>query len=154
MQKSTETSKQEYLLRENPDRFVIFPIKHADIWEYYKKAEGSFWTAEEVDLKQDKVDWKLKLNDDERHYVKMILAFFAATDGIVNENLAERFMAEVQLSEARSFYGFQIAMENIHGETYSILIDTLIKDADEKEYLFKAIQNIPSISKLSILVPL
>lgn len=138
----------EYLLTENPNRFVIFPIKHNDIWMMYKKAVSSFWVAEEIDLKQDKVDWK-KLTDDDRHYIKMILAFFAATDGIVNENLAERFMSEIQIPEVRCVYGMQIAMENIHGETYSILIDTLIKDPVERDYLFKAIHNIPSIKKLS-----
>jgi ribonucleotide reductase beta subunit family protein with ferritin-like domain len=138
----------EYLLTENPNRFVIFPIKHNDIWMMYKKAISSFWVAEEIDLKQDKVDWK-KLSDNDRHYIKMILAFFAATDGIVNENLAERFMSEIQIPEVRCVYGIQIAMENIHGETYSILIDTLIKDPTERDYLFKAIHNIPSIKKLS-----
>ncbi len=115
----------EPLLRENKDRFVIFPIQHNDIWSFYKKHEASFWTAEEIDLHADLVDWATKLNDDERYFVKHVLAFFAASDGIVNENLAENFLHEVQYTEARFFYGFQIAMENIHSETYSLLIDTL-----------------------------
>lgn len=140
--------QDEYILKENEERFVIFPIKHQDIWDYYKFAEGSFWKAEELDLKQDPIDWE-KLHKDEQHFIKMILAFFAAADGIVNENLAERFMAEVQLPEIRCFYGFQIMMENIHGEVYSLLIDTLIKDKEEQKYLFDAIHNIPSIKKLS-----
>lgn len=139
----------EYLLTENPSRFTIFPIKHVDIWQAYKIAQGCFWKAEEIDLKQDLRDWAHSLDDDERHFIKMILAFFASADGIVNENLAERFMTEVQLSEARSFYGFQIMMENIHGEVYSLLIDTLIADTKEKQYLFDAIHNIPTITKLS-----
>lgn len=142
------SDKNEYLLRENPDRFVLFPIKHHDIWEYYKKAFASFWKPEEVDLKQDLVDWK-KLDKDEKHFIKMVLAFFAAADGIVNENLAERFMTEIQIPESRCFYGFQIMMENVHGEVYSQLIDTLVKDRKEQDYLFKAVQNIPSVSKLS-----
>ena len=114
----------EPLLKENKDRFVIFPIQHDDIWQFYKKHEASFWTAEEIDLHADLVDWADKLNDDERYFIKHVLAFFAASDGIVNENLAENFLHEVQYTEARFFYGFQIAMENIHSETYSLLIDT------------------------------
>ena len=117
--------QQEPLLQENKDRFVIFPIEHHDIWEWYKKCEASFWTAEEIDLHQDLNDWSSKLNDDERFFIKHILAFFAASDGIVNENLAENFVNEVQYSEAKFFYGFQIMMENIHSETYSLLIDTV-----------------------------
>lgn len=135
----------EPILVKNKDRFVIFPIQHDDIWQFYKKAEASFWTAEEIDLAQDLTDWNEKLNDDEKHFIKHILAFFAASDGIVNENLAENFLAEVQYSEASFFYGFQIAMENIHSETYSLLIDTYIKDSKEKDYLFNAVDNIPCV---------
>lgn len=135
----------EPILKENRDRFVIFPIKHHDIWEFYKKEEASFWTAEEIDLSQDIDDWENKLNDDERYFIKHILAFFAASDGIVNENLAENFLSEVQYPEAKFFYGFQIMMENIHSETYSLLIDTYIKDTKEKDHLFKAIDNFDAI---------
>lgn len=139
--------QQEPLLTENPNRFVIFPIKHPDIWDMYKVAEASFWTAEELDLNEDKKDWATKLNDDERHFIKHILAFFAASDGIVNENLAVNFANEVQYPEARFYYGFQIMMENIHSETYSLLIDTFITDTKEKDYLFNALETIPSIAK-------
>ncbi|MBC8754248.1 ribonucleotide-diphosphate reductase subunit beta [Kordia sp. YSTF-M3] len=141
------SSAIEPILQENKDRFVIFPIKHADIWEWYKKSEASFWTAEEIDLHQDLTDWTTKLNDDERYFIKHILAFFAASDGIVNENLAENFVNEVQYSEAKFFYGFQIMMENIHSETYSLLIDTYVKDEKEKNMLFQAIDNFPAIKK-------
>ena len=137
----------EPILKENKDRFVIFPIKHHDLWEWYKKCEASFWTAEEIDLHQDLTDWSTKLNDDERYFVKHILAFFAASDGIVNENLAENFVNEVQYSEAKFFYGFQIMMENIHSETYSLLIDTYVKDDKEKDQLFRAIEVFPAIKK-------
>ncbi len=137
----------EPILVENTDRFVLFPIKHADIWKFYKKAEASFWTAEEIDLSQDTVDWENKLNDDERHFIKHVLAFFAASDGIVNENLAINFLNEVQYPEARCFYGFQVMMENIHSETYSLLIDTYIKDNAEKNHLFKAIDTLPCVKK-------
>ena len=137
----------EPILKENKDRFVIFPIKHHDLWEWYKKCEASFWTAEEIDLHQDLTDWSTKLNDDERYFVKHILAFFAASDGIVNENLAENFVNEVQYSEAKFFYGFQIMMENIHSETYSLLIDTYVKDDAEKDRLFNAIEVFPAIKK-------
>jgi len=137
----------EPILEENEDRFVIFPIKHHDLWEWYKKCEACFWTAEEIDLHQDLTDWNNKLNDDERYFIKHILAFFAASDGIVNENLAENFVNEVQYSEAKFFYGFQIMMENIHSETYSLLIDTYVKDDKEKNILFKAIENFPAIKK-------
>ena len=137
----------EPILKENKDRFVIFPIKHHDLWEWYKKCEASFWTAEEIDLHQDLTDWKTKLNDDERYFIKHILAFFAASDGIVNENLAENFVNEVQYSEAKFFYGFQIMMENIHSETYSLLIDTYVKDDAEKDKLFIAIETFPAIKK-------
>ena len=137
----------EPILKENKDRFVIFPIQHHDIWEWYKKSEASFWTAEEIDLHQDLTDWNEKLTDDERYFIKHILAFFAASDGIVNENLAENFVNEVQYSEAKFFYGFQIMMENIHSETYSLLIDTYVKDETEKDKLFNAIENFPAIKK-------
>ena len=137
----------EHILKENPGRFVMFPLKYHDIWEKYKTAEHSFWTAEEIDLAQDLTDWNEKLNDDERHYIKNVLAFFAASDGIVNENLAENFLKEVQYAEAKSFYGFQIAMENVHSETYSLLIDTYIKDPKERDHLFNAIDTVPSVKK-------
>ena len=138
---------KEHILEENKSRFVMFPIKYNDIWEMYKTAEHSFWTAEEIDLAQDLTDWNDKLNDDEKHYIKNVLAFFAASDGIVNENLAENFLKEVQYAEAKSFYGFQISMENIHSETYSLLIDTYIKDDKEKDHLFNAIDTVPSVKK-------
>ena len=140
-------SAVEPILEKNEGRFVIFPIQHHDIWEWYKKSEASFWTAEEIDLHQDLTDWTSKLNDDERYFIKHILAFFAASDGIVNENLAENFVNEVQYSEAKFFYGFQIMMENIHSETYSLLIDTYVKDDAEKDQLFNAIENFPAIKK-------
>ena len=136
----------EPILKENPNRFVLFPIQHDDIWAWYKKSEASFWTAEEIDLSADLVDWQ-KLNDDEKHFVKHVLAFFAASDGIVNENLAENFVSEVQYTEAKFFYGFQIMMENIHSETYSLLIDTYIEDTKEKDYLFNAIENLDCVKK-------
>lgn len=137
----------EPILAENKDRFVIFPIRHDDIWQFYKKAEASFWTAEEVDLSADRNDWQQKLNDDERFFISRILAFFAASDGIVNENLAINFLQEVQYPEARCFYGFQIMMENIHSEMYSLLIDTYIKDAKEKDHLLRAVETIPCVQK-------
>ena len=137
----------EPILVENPNRFVLFPIKHDDIWQFYKLQEACFWTAEEIDLSADLVDWNNKLNDNERHFVKHVLAFFAASDGIVNENLAENFVSEVQYTEAKFFYGFQIMMENIHSETYSLLIDTYINDPKEKDYLFNAIENMPCVKK-------
>ncbi len=140
-------SQIEPILQENKNRFVIFPIKHHDIWEWYKKMEASFWTAEEIDLHQDLTDWNNKLNDDERYFIKHILAFFAASDGIVNENLAENFVNEVQYAEAKFFYGFQIMMENIHSETYSLLIDTYVKDETEKAELFNALEVFPAIAK-------
>ena len=140
-------SAVEPILEKNDGRFVIFPIQHHDIWEWYKKSEASFWTAEEIDLHQDLTDWTSKLNDDERYFIKHILAFFAASDGIVNENLAENFVNEVQYSEAKFFYGFQIMMENIHSETYSLLIDTYVKNDVEKDKLFNAIENFPAIKK-------
>ena len=137
----------EPILQENPNRFVLFPIEHDDIWQFYKKSEANFWTAEEIDLAQDLTDWDQKLNDNERHFIKHVLAFFAASDGIVNENLAENFVSEVQYTEAKFFYGFQIMMENIHSETYSLLIDTYIKDLKEKDYLFNAIENLDCVKK-------
>lgn len=137
----------EPILKENKDRFVLFPIKHREIWEMYKKAEASFWTAEEIDLSQDQQDWDNKLNNDEKHFIKHVLAFFAASDGIVNENLAINFMNEVQYPEARCFYGFQIMMENIHSETYSLLIDSYIKDPAEKSKLFHAIDTVDCVKK-------
>ena len=124
----------------------MFPVKYDDVWRYYKKAEASFWTAEEVDLSDDKKHWET-LTDDERHFVSHVLAFFAASDGIVLENLAVRFMRDVQIPEARAFYGFQIAIENIHSEMYSLLIDTYIRDTKEKQFLFRAIENIPCVGK-------
>jgi len=138
--------KDEPLLKENPRRFVILPIQYDAIWKMYKKAEASFWTAEEVDLSKDINDWN-NLKEEERYFVKHVLAFFAASDGIVNENLVEKFMQEVQVPEARCFYGFQIAIENIHSEMYSLLIDTYIKDPAEKENLFNAIETVPAVKK-------
>lgn len=158
----------EPLLQENPGRFVLFPIKYHEVsislifyshitacirsnmpqvWEMYKKAQASFWTAEEIDLSKDLHDWNNRLNDDERFFVSHVLAFFAASDGIVNENLVERFSSEVQIPEARCFYGFQIMIENIHSETYSLLIDTYVSDPRQRTYLFNAIDNIPCIRK-------
>lgn len=137
----------EPILADNKDRFVIFPIKHDDIWQFYKKAEASFWTAEEVDLSPDMNDWQNKLNNDERFFISHILAFFAASDGIVNENLAINFLQEVQYPEARCFYGFQIMIENIHSEMYSLLIDTYIKDNKEKDHLLRAVDTIPCVQK-------
>jgi len=137
----------EPILQENKNRFVLFPIEHDDIWQFYKRAEASFWTAEEIDLSPDQIDWENKLNDDERHFIKHILAFFASSDGIVNENLAENFLSEVQYTEAKFFYGFQITIENIHSETYSLLIDTYIKDAAEKARLFNAIDTLDCVRK-------
>lgn len=137
----------EPILKENPDRFVLFPIVHDDIWRMYKQSEASFWTAEEIDLQQDLIDWETKLTNDEKHFIKHVLAFFAASDGIVNENLAVNFIAEVQYTEAKFFYGFQIMMENIHSETYSLLIDTYIKDNTEKDYLLHAIDNLECVKR-------
>lgn len=138
--------QEEPILKENKDRFVLFPIVQPDIWKFYKQAEASFWTAEEIDLSQDLTDWK-NLNDGERHFITHVLAFFAASDGIVNENLAEHFVSEVQYTEAKFFYGFQIAIENIHSETYSLLIDTYVKDAKEKDKLFHAIETMDCVKK-------
>lgn len=137
----------EHILQEDPTRFVLFPIKHHDIWKMYKTHKAAFWTAEEIDLAQDLTDWRENLNDDERHFVKHVLAFFAASDGIVNENLAINFLNEVQYAEARCFYGFQVMMENIHSETYSLLIDTYITDPKEKDMLFNAIDTVPAVKR-------
>ena len=137
---------EEPILKENKDRFVLFPITHNDIWQFYKKAEASFWTAEEIDLGQDQKDWD-SLNEGEQHFIKHVLAFFAASDGIVNENLAENFVSEVQYTEAKFFYGFQIAIENIHSETYSLLIDTLVKNNKEKDSLFNAIDTMDCVKR-------
>ena len=136
----------EPMLQENMNRFVLFPIQHAEIWEMYKLHAAAFWTAEEIDLAEDAKDWK-KLNDNERHFLKHVLAFFAASDGIVNENLVTNFADEVQWPEARCFYGFQIMMENIHAETYSLLIDAYIDDPNEKDHLFNALETVPSVKK-------
>ncbi|KAL6095449.1 rrm2 [Pungitius sinensis] len=144
--KKSRNEEEEPLLKENPRRFVIFPIKYHDIWQMYKKAEASFWTAEEVDLSKDLQHWE-SLKDDERFFISHVLAFFAASDGIVNENLVERFLQEVQVTEARCFYGFQIAMENIHSEMYSLLINSYIKEPSEREYLFNAIETLPCVKK-------
>src|SRR6187551_17465 len=136
----------EPILKENPNRFVLLPIQYDNVWKMYKQAQASFWTAEEIDLSSDQKDWE-NLNDGERHFISHVLAFFAASDGIVNENLAVNFMSEVQLPEARCFYGFQIMMENIHSETYALLIDTYIKDPKEKHKLFHAVDTIPAVKK-------
>jgi ribonucleoside-diphosphate reductase subunit M2 len=138
---------EDPLLKQTSDRYVMFPIQDDTIWKMYKKQVDCFWRAEEVDLSKDLVDWEHKLNNDEKYFISMVLAFFAASDGIVLENLAVRFMSDVQLSEARAFYGFQIAMENIHSEMYSILIDTFIKDSLQRDKLFGAIDHFPCIAK-------
>jgi len=139
-------SVQEPLLQDNPNRYVMFPIKDHDIWQLYKKMFDCMWRAEEIDLSKDMVHWEA-LTDNERHFIKMVLAFFAASDGIVVENLGMRFLSEVQLPEARTAYGFQLMMENVHSETYSLLIDTYIKDKDEKTQLFEALNNFECIKK-------
>ncbi|KAJ3736500.1 ribonucleotide reductase [Lentinula guzmanii] len=141
---TSRTEDDEPLLKGSQKRFVLFPIQFKDM---YKKAEASFWTSEEIDLSHDLVDWNQRLNNKERHFITHVLAFFAASDGIVNENLVERFSNEVQTAEARCFYGFQIMMENIHSETYSLLIDTYVKDVQQREYLFDAIETIPCIKR-------
>jgi len=139
-----ELEKSDPLLMENPHRWVMFPIQYPEVWEMYKKHEASFWTAEEIDLSQDTKDWD-KLSDSERHFIKHVLAFFAASDGIVLENLAAQFSTEVQIPEARAFYGFQIAMENIHSETYSLLIEQYIREPSEKEQIFNASETMPAV---------
>lgn len=144
---SNTSLMEEPILKDDPNRFVIFPIKHNDIWQMYKTQQAMIWTAEELDLSSDTNDWENKLNDDERYFIKHVLAFFAASDGIVNENLAENFLSEVQYAEAKFFYGFQIMMENVHSETYSLLIDTYIKDSKEKNYLFNAIETFPPVQR-------
>jgi ribonucleoside-diphosphate reductase subunit M2 len=145
-QHSADDVDSEPLLKPSASRFVIFPIKYNDIWMMYKKAEASFWTVEEVDLSKDIGDWE-RLKPEERNFISHVLAFFAASDGIVNENLVERFSNEVQIPEARFFYGFQIAVENIHSEMYSMLIDTYIRDQKERNRLFNAIEHVPCIKK-------
>ncbi|MGL4767224.1 MAG: ribonucleotide-diphosphate reductase subunit beta [Formosimonas sp.] len=135
----------EPILAHNPDRFVLLPIQHPNLWQQYKRQKACFWTAQEIDLEPDLVDWR-KLTDGERHFISHVLAFFAASDGIVNENLAVNFMKEVQIPEARCFYGFQVAMENIHSETYALLIDTYIQNEEEKNRLFHAIDTIPAVT--------
>ena len=136
----------EEILKENPNRYVLFPIQHKPIWDMYKKAVAVFWTVEEIDFSKDYEDWK-KLSENDKYFIKNILAFFAGSDGIVLENLADRFMSEIQIPEARCFYGFQIAIENIHSECYSLMIDNYVKDIDEKNKLLNAIQTIPCVSK-------
>jgi ribonucleoside-diphosphate reductase beta chain len=147
--KKEDTNKKymENILKPNSKRFSLLPVQHHDIWKMYKTAEASFWTAEEIDLAQDVSHWREKLNDNERYFIKHVLAFFNNSDGIVNENLAANFFNQVQYPEARCFYGFQLMMENIHGETYSLLIDTYITDREEKEHLFNAIETVPSVKK-------
>ena len=140
----SESDKKEPILRENRKRFVTFPIQYPETWRFYKKAEASFWTAEEVDLGSDLQDWE-RLTPEEKFFIMNVLAFFAASDGIVNENLCQRFMSEVQLPEARSFYGFQIAIENIHSEMYSLLIDTYVRDAEDKAKLFNALEDVACV---------
>jgi len=137
----------ELLLAPNPNRFVVLPIQHPEVWAMYKKAQASFWTVEEVDLGKDAADWDTKLTDDERYFIKHVLAFFAASDGIVNENLVERFMAEVQLPEARCFYGIQVMIENVHSEMYARLIEAYVHDAAERQTLFRAIDTFPAIKE-------
>lgn len=143
---SVATDSLEPLLRPENSRYVIYPIRHDDIWKHYKRSEASFWVAEEVDLSKDLDDW-VKLNDDERHYIKYVLAFFAASDGIVNVKLASRFLNEVQALEARYFYSLQMMIENVHSEMYSMLIDTYITDTDEKKRLFNAVNSMASIGE-------
>jgi ribonucleoside-diphosphate reductase beta chain len=137
----------EKILQEDPKRFVLFPIKHPEIWEMYKIHQAANWTAQEIDLVQDLTDWRENLNDDEKYFIKHVLAFFAASDGIVNENLAVNFLSEVQYPEARCFYGFQTMIENVHAETYSLLIDTYITNSKEKDDLFNAIDTIPAVKR-------
>jgi len=144
--KFRELEKSDPLLMDNPNRWVMFPIKYPEVWEMYKKHEASFWTAEEIDLSSDMKDWE-KMSDSEQHFIKHVLAFFAASDGIVLENIGAQFGVEVQIPEARAFYGFQMAMENIHSETYSLLIEQYIKDPAEKENLFNAIHTMPAVAE-------
>ncbi|KAG1448998.1 hypothetical protein G6F56_008781 [Rhizopus delemar] len=144
---SLKHREEEEILRDNTRRFCLFPIKYHEIWQFYKKAEASFWTAEEIDLSKDPLDWETKMTENERFFISRILAFFASSDGIVNENLVQNFCDEVKIPEAKCFYGFQIMMENVHAETYSLLIDTYIKDLWDKEMLFSAIDTIPCIKR-------
>ncbi|KAI9103177.1 ribonucleoside-diphosphate reductase subunit M2 B [Phlyctochytrium arcticum] len=137
----------EPLLRPSSNRFVLYPIQYPDIWKFYKRAVASFWTVEEVDLAKDRSDWTEKLSDNERFFITRVLAFFAASDGIVNENLVERFAKDVQIPEARHFYEFQVMIENVHSEMYSQLIDTYVQDAGERQFLFEALDTIPCIRK-------
>lgn len=146
---SAKKDEDEFLLKKNNKRFVLFPIEHNDIYQMYKKAESSFWTANEIDLVKDISDWD-KLTEDEQHFIKNVIGFFAGSDGIVMENLATRFMNEIQIPEARAFYSYQIFNESIHSETYSLLIDTYIKDNNEKERIFNSIENIPSVAKKAL----
>lgn len=141
-----ENTEDEPLLRENPNRFVLFPIRYPDLWQKYKEAEASIWTVSDIDLSADAKDWE-NLTNDERHFIKHVLAFFAASDGIVMENLAARFMGDVKVPEARAFYAFQIAVENIHSETYSLLLDTYIREPGEKDRMFRAIETVPAVQK-------
>ena len=142
-----EERQREPLLRPTPERFCMFPVRYAAIWKMYKQAEASFWTAEEIDLSEDTLDWTRKLADDERHFIKHVLAFFASSDGIVLENLAVRFMGDVQVPEARAFYGFQIAIENVHSETYSLLLQQYVSDPAERQKLFAAVETVPCIAR-------
>lgn len=142
-----DTTSNEPILSKNDSRFVIFPIQQDDIWAAYKNAQAKIWTAEEIDLSQDITDWNNRLNDDERFYIENVLAFFAASDGIVNQNLAANFVNEVQYTEAMFYYGFQIMMENVHSETYSLLIDTYVKDVEKRDKLFNALERLPSVKK-------
>jgi len=144
---SITDDSQEPLLKETASRFVLFPIQYHEIWQMYKKAEASFWTAEEIDLSKDTHDWENKMTENEKYFIKHVLAFFASADGIVNENLLERFSNEVQVAEARCFYGFQIMIENIHAEVYSLLIDTYIRETAERTRLFNAIETMPAIKR-------
>lgn len=144
---NNNTNINEPILQENKNRFVLFPIKYQKIWQAYKKAESSFWTAEEIDFSKDLQDWEHKMTDNERYFIKNIIAFFAGSDGIVNENLLEHLSLEVQIPEARCFYGFQVAIENIHSEVYSLLIDTYVKDVAEKNRLLNAIEEIPCVKR-------
>mmetsp|Transcript_38593 Transcript_38593/g.98709 ORF Transcript_38593/g.98709 Transcript_38593/m.98709 type:complete len:416 (+) Transcript_38593:214-1461(+) len=141
-----EGDATESILKDSKDRYSMFPVRYDGIWEYYKKAVASFWTVEEVDLSQDQKDWN-NLTDNERHFISMILAFFASSDGIVLENLGVRFMTEVMIPEARAFYGFQIAIENVHSEMYSLLLDTYIQDSAKKAFYFNAVETVPCVAK-------
>ncbi len=142
-----KNTDMEPILSDAAERFVLFPIEHNDIWGFYRRSVASFWVPEEIDFADDLIDWHEKLNDDERHFIKHVLAFFAASDGIVNKNLAEDFLNNVQYIEAKFFYGFQIAVENIHSHTYSLFIDSYIRDKDEQRYLFNAVTTVPSVKK-------